>query len=167
MRLLLQKLGARWSHPVSQVILKLTEPLIKPLQKLIPGFKGFDLAIIVAAMIIQIVAIMLIFTIKIHIMPGFLGSMVIAAGYLGYKLVNIYIGGLILNAIISWIPTLQYSPLAHIVNTIAMPLLNLGRRYIPTVAGLDLSPIPLFLLLWLLKLAMLRPILIYGLHLAY
>lgn len=167
LRLILQKLGANWSNPLSQFVVKLTEPLIKPLRKFIPGFKGFDLAIVVVALVLQIIEILLVFTIKVNIMPGIVGTVVISLGYLGDKVVNIYFWGIILSAIMSWVPALQHNPLASIINTIAMPLLNFGRRYMPKIAGLDLTPIPLLLILWLLKLLVFHPILEYGLHLAY
>lgn len=166
-RLILQKLGESWSNPISQIVVKLTEPVVKPLRKFIPGFKGFDLAIVVATLVIQIIEIMLIFTIKVRIMPGIFGSLVIAIGYIGYKLSNIYFFGIILSVIMSWVPALQHNPLASVINTIATPLLNLGRRYIPKIAGIDLTPIPLLLILWFLKLLVFHPILVYGLHLAY
>ena len=166
-RLLLQKLGENWGNPISQLVVKLTEPIVKPLRKFIPGFKGFDLAIVFAILVINTVEILLIFKIKVGIMPGILGSIIVAIGYIGYKIINIYLWGIILRVIMSWIPALQHNPLASVINTVTYPLMNVASRYIPKIAGLDLSPIPLLLVLWLLKLLVLHPILVYGLHLAY
>lgn len=166
-RMLLQKLGESWNNPISQFVFKLTEPVVKPLKKFIPGFKGFDLAIFVAAFLINLIETLIIFKIKVRIMPGVFGSAIISLGFIGYKFVYIYIWGVILSAIMSWVPALQHNPLASVINTIAEPLMKLGRRFIPKMAGIDLSPIPILLALWLIKLIILHPILVYGLHLAY
>ena len=166
-RLLLQKLGESWSNPISQIVVTLTEPIVKPLRKFIPGFKGFDLAIVVAVFVINLVEVLLVFKIKVGVMPAILGSMIIAIGYIGYKLINIYIWGVILSVIMSWISALQHNPLASVINTIARPLMHFVGRYIPKIGGIDFSPIPLLLALWLMKLVVFHPILVYGLRLAY
>ena len=100
-------------------------------------------------------------------MPGVFGSVIIAIGYIGYKLANIYIWGIILSAVMSWVPALQHNPIASVINTIARPVMNFAGRYIPKIAGIDLSAIPLLLALWLIKIVVFHPILVYGLHLAY
>lgn len=166
-RLLLQKLGANWSNPISQFIVKLTEPIIKPLRKFIPGFKGFDLAIVLAVLVIQFIETMVLMIIKIHIMPDALGVLIISFAYIGNKLVNMYVWGIILSVVMTWVPTLQHNPLASIINTIVAPLLSLGRRYMPLIAGFDLSPIPILLLLWIIRIVVMQSIIVYGFHLAY
>lgn len=166
-RLLLQKFGASWTNPISQLVVKLTEPVIKPLRKFIPGFKGFDLAIVVAIFVIQLIAVIIIIGIKVNLRPSFFGSIVIAIGYLGYKLADIYIWGIILSAVMSWVPALQHNPLAAIINTITEPLMKLGRRFVPKIGGLDLSPIPLILLLWIVRAFVFQSIIVYGIRLAY
>ena len=37
-RLLLQKAGESWHNPISQIVVKVTDPILKPLRKFIPGF---------------------------------------------------------------------------------------------------------------------------------
>lgn len=166
-RLLLQKLGANWGNPISQLVVKLTEPVVKPLRKFIPGFRGFDLSIVVAVILIQFIEMFIILGIKVHITPGILGTLILSIGYIGNKLVNIYVWGVILSVIMSWVPALQHNPLANIINTIVGPLLNLGQRYIPRIGGFDLSPIPILLALWLIRLLVLQSVIVYGFHLAY
>jgi len=167
LRLLLQKLGANWGNPFSQLVVKLTEPVVKPLRRFIPGFKGFDLAIVVVVLVIQTIETLIILGIKVGTMPGIFGSFVISLGYIGNKFVSIYVWGVILSVVMSWVPALQHNPLASVISTIVDPVLDLGRRFIPRIAGLDLSPIPILLLLWIIRLLLFQSIIVYGFRLAY
>lgn len=167
LRFLLQKLGARWYNPFSQFIVKITDPIVNPTQRFIPGFRGFDLSIIVISLILEIISLLLLFKLKTGIMPGLGGTMLMALGQLGSKFVNIYFYALIIGAIISWAPNLQHSPLAEIVNIITYPVLYLMRRIIPPIAGLDLSPIFLMVILLLINILIFTPLFLLGSTLAY
>ncbi len=167
LRLILQKLGANWHNPVSQFVVKLTQPVVKPLRKIFPGFKGFDLAIIVAMLVLEVIEMMLLMWIKIEIFPGFLGSVVIAIGMLCNKVVNLYFFAIIIGVIMSWVPSLQHNPMAGIVNVITNPLLGLARRFIPMIGGFDLSPILVLLVLKLLEILVFNNIITQGMRWAY
>ena len=57
LRFLLQVARADFYNPISQFIVKATNPPLKPLRRIIPGFGGFDLASLVLALIVQLLAI--------------------------------------------------------------------------------------------------------------
>jgi YggT family protein len=59
--------------------------------------------------------------------------------------VYIFIGALILQAVLSWIN--PYSPLAAPAQQLTRPLLDPLRRFIPLISGIDLSPLVAILLL--------------------
>ena len=59
-RFLLQVVRADFYNPLSQMIVKLTNPLLKPFRKVIPGFGGFDLAAVALAFVLQIALIWLL-----------------------------------------------------------------------------------------------------------
>jgi len=167
LRLVLQKLGANWHNPAVQLIIKLTEPIVSPLRKIFPGIKGFDLAIIAPMLALEWIEVMLLLWLKFHMFSGILGSFVVALGMLGNKVINLYFFTIIIHIIMSWVPSLQHSPVAGIVNTITNPPLSLARRYIPPIAGFDLSPIPILLVLKLVTILLVNPIIAQGYKLLF
>lgn len=167
LRLLLQKLGGNWHNPVTHLVVRITDPVVKPLRRLIPGFKGFDLAIVLAMLILEFVGAMLLLKINYNTAPKILGCLVISIIYLGNKVLSLYFWGIILSAIMSWVPALRHNPIAGIVGTIVEPLLNIARRFIPAISGMDFSPIVLLLLLKAVEFFVFAPIISFGYRLAY
>ena len=165
LRLLLQKMGAHWYNPFTQFVIKFTEPVVKPLRRFIPGYKGFDLAIIVIMFVLEIIELWLTIWLKLNIFPGILGTIIIAVGELGSKLVNIYFYAVIIGAIISWFPSLQRNPITEIIDLLTWPLSRIARRITPTVAGFDLSPILIIIVLLLINILVFAPIVSWGMRL--
>jgi YggT family protein len=162
LRLLLQKLGASWRNPLSQFVIKLTEDPLKPLRKIIPGFKGFDFAIVFLALLLQCIEIMLLWHLQFGVTANVQGTLIVACGEILSKFIYIYIYSIIINAVASWIPQLQTHPLAHIVFLITDPILSLARRFIPPIGGIDISPMAVLLLLALINTLIITPILDIG-----
>ncbi len=166
-RLLFQKFGAPWHNPICQFVVRMTEPVIKPFRKVLPGIGGFDLAIIALAMILEGVQAYLVFLIKFGTMINLLGALVLVVGYLGIKLVNIFFYATIIGAIMSWFPALQYSnPLGAIIHLITEPLLRQARRFIPIISGFDFSPLVIIIVLLLVNVLVFNQIILFGTRLA-
>lgn len=161
-RFLLQKLGANWHSPILHLVIKLTQPIVSPMRKIFPQIKGFELAILVPMLLLEWLEVILLMWLKFHAFPGISGSLLVAVGMLGNKIVNLYFFAIIINAIMSWVPAIQHSPIAGIITTITNPPLALARRFIPLIAGLDLSPIPVLIFVKLLTLLIFNPIIAQG-----
>lgn len=161
-RLLLQKLGARWHNPLSQFVIKLTEKPLSPLRKIIPGFQGFDLSILFFALILQLIEIVLLWHLQFGITPNAQGTLIIAFGEILSQFIYIYIYSIIINAVASWIPQIQTHPLSHIVFVITDPVLSLTRRFIPPLGGIDISPMFALLIFVLINTLIVAPILAIG-----
>lgn len=166
-RLLLQKVGASWHNPVSQFVLKITDPVVKPIQKFIPGFKGFDLAIVVLALVLELIETWLVVALKVSMLPGFLGLLVMSLAQLGTKVVNIYLWAIIIGAVVSWFPAMRQNPVTSAIDSLTAPLLGLARKYIPQVGGFDLSPIPIILACFLINMLVFNPLFNAGVRLAF
>lgn len=162
LRLLLQKLGASWHNPISQFIIQLTEIPLRPLKKIIPRFHGFDLSILLLALVLQFIAINLLWILQLGSLPNALGSLIISIGELLSKGIYIYMYAIIINAVASWVPQLQSHPVAHIVYVITEPLLSQFRRWIPLIAGIDISSIFALLLLTLINMLVVGSLLTIG-----
>lgn len=162
LRLLLQKLGASWHNPISQFLIKITGLPLRPLQKFIPGFHGFDLSIVVFTIILQFIEITVLCLLQFGTVPHVLGVLVMSLGELLSKCVYIYMYAIIINAISTWIVQLQSHPIAHVVYVISEPLLSLFRRLIPLISGIDISPIFALLGLTMVNILIVAPLLETG-----
>ncbi len=166
-RLLLQKFGAHYHHPFTQFVIKVTDPVVKPVQRIIPGFKGFDLAIVFLMLVLEIIEAFLMLWMKVGIVPGIIGTIVISIGELSHKIINVFFFAIIVGAIMSWVTTLRQGPLAEIIDLITEPLLRPVRRIIPMLGGFDLSPIVVLVVLQLISVLVCYPLVNYGTRLAY
>lgn len=151
LRLLMQKFSTNWSNPVTQLVVKFTEPVLKPVRRFVPGFKGFDLAIVVIALIIAMIAQLLVLSLSYGFVPGFLGLILLGTTSILSKTLNCFMFAIIVSALISWFPRLQGGPLSDVVNSLAEPFLRFPRRYIPLLGGFDISPVIVLLVLYWLS----------------
>ena len=69
LRFLLQLVRADFYNPISQFIVKVTNPLVVPVRKLIPGYAGLDIASLVLALLLQIIGIAAVFLIRYGALP--------------------------------------------------------------------------------------------------
>ena len=164
-RVLLQKLGAHYYNPVSQLIIKLTDIFVVPLRRVIPGFKGFDFSIIFLVLLFAIIEMILLIWMRFRIVPNFWGTVIAAFGMIGVKLVNLYFYIIIMRVIMSWIVSLQQGPVAEIIYLTTEPLLGRARRLIPPLAGFDFSPIAILIVLQLISILAFEPLITVGMRL--
>jgi len=161
----LQKWRADWFNPISQFIVRCTEKPLKPFQKIVPGFRGFDLSIVLLALLLQLAEVLLLWWINTGSFPRVLGVLMMTIGELASNFIYIYIYAIVIDAIFSWFPALQAHALAHITRLIANPVLMLVRRWIPFVAGIDISPILALLFFTIINLLLVQPLVHFGMQL--
>lgn len=164
LRLLLQWARADFYNPISQFLVKITNPPLRPLRRVIPGWGGIDLASVLLLIVLEMIEQFLINTAlgQTQPAPGLVLSAVV--GLLDL-LVNIYIFGIIIQAILSWVAPTSYNPAVSLIHSLTEPLLAPARRFIPPISGIDLSPIAVLLLLQLTKMLILAPLADLGRHL--
>jgi len=165
-RFILQKCYANYHNPITQFILKITNPPLKPLQKIIPGIKGFDLAIIFLALVIVLIEAFALVWLEYHAMPHFLGLLIASISMLFEKVLNLYFFCVIIGILLSWIPRLEMSPMAEIIHRVIDPVMHRVRRIIPPIGGLDLTPIPVLIAIKLIEIMLFDPLTAWGLKLA-
>lgn len=151
LRFLLQIARADFYNPLSQAIVKVTDPALRPLRRVIPGIGGIDLSSLVLALIIQIAAICLIFLLLGQNVPNFLLVTLWACVGLAASVLNIYFYALIIVIVLSWIAPQSYNPGAILVQQITEPIMRPARNLIPPIGGLDLSPIFIFIAINLIE----------------
>ena len=151
MRFLLQLVRADFYNPVSQAIVSLTNPLVMPLRRIIPGLKGLDLASLVAAAIVQILVLVLLYLIQTGRLPGVKYTLVESFFSLLNLVFRIYIMTIFLRVILSWVNPDPRNPIVSMLYSLTEPILAPARRVIPSIGGLDLSPLVVLLLLQALQ----------------
>jgi YggT family protein len=141
LRLLMQLTRADFRNPLARGIVQLTDPLIRPLRRVLPPIRRIDTA--------SVVAIVAFAAVKLWILQLLFGygapsaSTLLLATLLDIirLVLKTYFFSIILNAILSFVAPGNYSPAQYLLASICDPVLNPIRRVIPSVAGLDLSPL--------------------------
>ena len=157
LRFLLQLMRADFYNPVSQVIVKLTKPLLNPLRRLIPGVRGMDIASLVLAWLTltfeQLATLGVAGT-------GFqpLAAALLAVPELISLIINIFLFAILIQVIISWINPGSYNPVLSLLNSLTEPLLAPVRRRMPDLGGIDLSPMVVMIGLVILEMLLIPPI---------
>ncbi len=145
-RFMLQVVRADFYNPVSQFIAKATNPLLMPLRKIIPGFFGVDVACLVVAYGVQMVTILLLCVIlgKMHSIGLLIGLTLLG---LVVTVLNIYLFGIFILVIVSWVAPTSRSPVISIIHSLIEPILRPIRRMIPPMGGLDFTPLVALLII--------------------
>ena len=140
LRLLLQISRADFYNPLSQFIVKVTNPLLKLFRRFIPGFWGFDFAALVLAIFIQSIGVFLSNYLNENITPNI--TTYLLNGFIGVIAVflEIIFFIILIMVVISWVSPNSYHPAASIIRQISEPILSPFRRLLPNIAGLDFSP---------------------------
>jgi len=139
LRLLLPLCRADSRNPFSQAVLRFTNPLVLPLRRVLPPIKRLDTASLVSVLLIQLASTALIWTLN---GLGFNSPLLFLAASLRElisMLLQFYLFALMLYAVLSWVAPSDYSPAASLLRSLCIPVLRPFQRYIPPIAGLDLS----------------------------
>jgi YggT family protein len=167
LRFLLQKLQASWHNPVTKFVITLTNPIVKITRRVIPGYRGYDFSILVVALLVEIAELYVVNWIRLGFTLDFSGVILLAVVALVTKVVYIILFSIMIWAFLSWFTAAaQRNPVSEVTGIIAYPWLRLARRFVPLVGGIDLSPVVVLIVLYLVMAFVLTPITGVGLNLA-
>ncbi|WP_372799483.1 YggT family protein, partial [Litorivivens sp.] len=131
LRLLLQLARADFYNPISQFMVKATNPVLLPLRRVIPPIGKVDTASVVLALLVQMVAMVAIIALFGARLPNvltLLGWSVI--GCLALT-VNLYFFAIIINIILSWVAPGTHHPAAVLLYQLTEPVMQPFRKIIP------------------------------------
>ena len=150
MRFILQLVRANFYNPLCQFVVKATQPLLKPLRRVIPSLFGLDMSSLVLALLLQILLFVVILMLN--------GYQAFTVLLLPWALIGIFslflkiiFWSMIISVILSWVAPGSRSPGAELVYQITEPVLAPFRRLIPNLGGLDISPIFAFIAIPLIQ----------------
>lgn len=146
LRFVLQWARAPFRNPIGRFVVALTDWGVRPLRRVVPGWRGNDLASVVMAWLIEtasLVAVLLIVDAPL-VDGGNLVPLAFIAGFIEMlrTLAYVILGAAIGVVVLSWIN--PHAPMAPVFQAVAEPFLRPFQRVIPPIGGIDLSP--LFLL---------------------
>lgn len=166
-RFLLQWLRADVYNPVSQFILTVTNPPLRLLHNVIPAFRGLDLALLVMLLVLAMLKTWLLFT-MVGAPTSLPGVLVYAIGELLQLAVYVFIFAILIRVVLSWVsPQQGYNPALRLLYDLTEPIMEPARRLIPPIAMLDISPIVVFIFLYLTLMLIVQPILDFGVALSH
>ncbi len=150
LRFMMQAMRVSFAGQIGDFIVKLTNWAVKPLRSFIPGLGGYDWASLIAALGMQLALSGILLGLAGPAITADGGTIALMVVWFAVRAVlrlavYILIGALILQAVLSWIN--PYSPLAAPAYQLTRPILEPIRRILPTISGIDLSPLVAILLL--------------------
>jgi YggT family protein len=163
LRFMLQLVRADFYNPISQFLVKLTNPPLRPLRRIIPGLWGIDIASVVLLLALTSLQWLLIHLLFYQTYPTVAGLIVYSAADLLKLTIYVYLGAMFIRIIMSWINPYAYqNPAMNLVVRLTEPLMRPARRLLPAAGGIDFSPILVFLMLGLAQILLLQPLLHLG-----
>ena len=140
LRLLLQWVRADFYNPLSQFLVKLTNPALVPLRRVIPAIGRLDTASVVLMLLLEILGVWLVSMIG-GAGVAFPQVVAFSAIKLVMTLLMTYFFLIIVAVILSWIGQGLRHPFVPLVFQLTEPVLRPIRKVIPPIAGIDLSPL--------------------------
>jgi YggT family protein len=154
LRFLLQLVRADFYNPICQFLVKITNPLVLPVRRIVPGYGGLDFSSLLLTIVLQLVGILaLLWLFGAGVPP--IGSLLLwsVLGVVGL-LVNIYFFALLAMIILSWVAPGSPNPAVMLLHQITEPVMAPLRKVLPPMGGLDFSPILVFILINIIQIAL-------------
>lgn len=143
LRFYLQWARAGYRNPLSDFVHALTDFMVRPARRVIPGLWGLDLASVILAWLVQFIELVLVVQIKgYQAAPGSTAyaALALLAVVMVMKLaLYIVMVAVVIQAVLSWIN--PYSPIAPLLNSMTRPFLRAFQRRVPPIGNVDLSPL--------------------------
>lgn len=157
LRFLLQWCGAEFYNPISQFLVKVTHPPLRILRRFVPPVGKIDTSSLVLVLALQMLDDFSIWMLK-GVSIGIGALAILSITQLVSLLINIFIFAVFARALLSWLNPGTFNAASSILYSLTEPLLDICRRFIPDLGGIDLSPLAALLLLQLAKMLILPPL---------
>ena len=140
LRLLLQWVRADFYNPVCQFLVKLTNPPLLPLRRVIPAIGRLDTAAVVLMLALEICGVWIASRIGSATLSPTEIVLLSITKLLATVLMT-YFFLIIAAAILSWVGGRMRHPVIPLVYQLTEPVMRPIRNVIPPIAGIDLSPL--------------------------
>ena len=158
LRFYMQLLRAPFRNPVGTFVTALTNWIVLPVRRVIPGLLGIDLATILLAWVLEalmVTLLMWLHSTSLSSAPGIAAGLLFGIAAIKIVEASLYLlfGVVVLHVLMSWLNS--HSPIGPLLDALTRPFYRIFQRFIPPVGNVDLSPI--FVLLGVQLLLLLIP----------
>ena len=157
LRFLLQLTRADFHNPVSQFLVKATTPVLHPVRRFVPGYRGIDTASLVVVWVVKSLELLLVILLT-GIVANPLLAFLWALPEILELFIDVFLFAILIQVILSWVNRGGYNPAASLIDSLTAPLMRPLRRRIPPMGGLDFSPMIAIIGLMVLKMLLLPPV---------
>ena len=151
LRFLLQIAKADFYNPISQTVIRVTDPAIKVFRSFIPGYRGIDFSSLMLAFVVEAAAICILILLYGGSIPEI--NLILTWAFVGviYFILNIYWWAVIASIVMSWIMAASGNMNPHyilrLIWQLTEPIMAPVRKVVPPMGGLDFSPIIFFVII--------------------
>jgi len=154
LRVILPLVDAGFRNPIGEAVLKVTDPLVLPLRRLFKPFGRIDVAAVVALVLVQLLATVLLLGLG---GVGALALPVVVLHALRSLLdltLQFFTVCLLIYVVLSWVAPDLRNPAVQLLGRVCEPVLRPVRRVLPPLGGLDLSPLLVLIALQALRITL-------------
>ena len=141
LRVLLQFARADFRNPLAQAVVKITNPLVMPLRRVLPPIGKVDTASLVAVVLVATLEVVIVTAMSRFFVPDLFTWVRLVVVEIIRTALSAYFYAILLYAVLSMIAPGGYSPVQSLLGALCEPVLRPFRRIIPPIAGLDFSPL--------------------------
>lgn len=146
LRFWMQWVRTDFGNEFGQFIITVTNPLVIPLRKILPPIGTIDTATVVLALLVSLLKIAAYYLLA-QGQPSLIQYLVFTIGLFLKASIYLFFAAILIGVIASWISPNSYHPILGVARSISEPLLAPARRLIPTIGGIDFSPMVILLFL--------------------
>ena len=144
LRFYLQWVRAPYRNPLADFVNALTDFMVRPARRVLPGLWGIDLPTLLLAWLMLLLEWLIVLQVRgfrfgAEVGLALVGIAAVAAVAVAQLLVYIVLFSTLLQALLSWIN--PGSPIAPLLDAMTRPFLRMFRRRIPPIGNVDLSPL--------------------------
>ena len=161
LRFLLQLARADFYNPVSQFIVRATNPPLARLRRFVPSFRRIDISALLLLICMEAARISLMAMLLGH-SSRLIGVILLSIGELVKLATHIVIFCIFVRALLSWFSNGRHHPVMRLLSTFTDPVLKPVQRIIPATGGIDLSPLIVFFVLMIVLKLVVQPLMDLG-----
>lgn len=163
LRLLFQAMDVDFRNPLSQFVYKATQPVLKPVRRVLPMRSRVEPALVVLLLLVQLLEVYALSGLRGYL-PGLIGALLMAVAQ-SLSLLTLTLSALlIVRAIASWVVAAGggYNPMLRLLEQLTEPLLTPLRRIIPPLGGMDFSVLLALVAVQLVSILLVQPFILLA-----
>jgi YggT family protein len=163
LRLLFQAMDVDFRNPLSQFVYKATQPVLKPLRRVLPMRARIEPALVVLLLLVKLLEVYALSGLRGYL-PGLIGALLMAVAQSLALLMLTLSALLIVRAIASWVVAAGagYNPMLSLLEQLTEPLLAPLRRIIPHLGGMDFSVLLALVAVQLVNILLVQPFIVLA-----